>query len=70
MHREVHRVIGTPPVLVLDDVLSELDPSRASALLEHVPAGQVLITTAGRLPDDAHPRRVLRIKAGQVIEGP
>lgn len=69
VHREVHRVIGTPPVLVLDDVLSELDPSRASALLEHVPAGQVLITTASRLPEDAHPQRVLRIKAGQVIEG-
>ena len=70
VHREVHRAIGTPPVLVLDDVLSELDPSRASALLEHVPVGQVLITTASRLPDDAHPRRVLQIKAGQVIEGP
>ena len=69
VHREVHRVVGTPPVLVLDDVLSELDPTRASALLEHVPEGQVLITSAGRLPDEAHPRRTLRIKAGQVVEG-
>jgi len=69
VHREVHRVMGTPPVLVLDDVLSELDPTRASALLEHVPEGQVLITSAGRLPDDAHPRRIMRIKAGQVVEG-
>lgn len=69
VHREVHRVIGTPPVLVLDDVLSELDPTRAAALLEHVPDGQVLITSAGRLPDDAQPRRTLRIKAGRVVEG-
>ena len=61
--------MGTPPVLVLDDVLSELDPTRAAALLEHVPEGQVLITSAGRLPDDAQPRRTLRIKAGQVVEG-
>lgn len=69
VHREVHRVMGTPPVLVLDDVLSELDPTRAAALLEHVPEGQVLITSAGRLPDDAQPRRTLRIKAGHVVEG-
>jgi DNA replication and repair protein RecF len=69
VHREVHRTMGTPPVLVLDDVLSELDPTRAAALLEHVPEGQVLITSAGRLPDDAQPRRTLRIKAGQVVEG-
>ncbi|MFM8867325.1 MAG: DNA replication/repair protein RecF [Ilumatobacteraceae bacterium] len=69
VHREVHRAMGTPPVLVLDDVLSELDPTRAAALLEHVPEGQVLITSAGRLPDDAQPRRTLRIKAGQVVVG-
>lgn len=68
VHREVHSVVGTPPVLVLDDVLSELDPSRAAALMEHVPEGQVLITTAGRLPDHAEPERILRIKAGVVEE--
>jgi len=70
VHREVHQVIGTPPVLVLDDVLSELDPTRASALLEHVPEGQVLITSAGHLPEAARPRRTLRIMGGQVLEGP
>jgi len=65
-HRLIADKVGTPPILVLDDVLSELDPSRATALLRHLPRGQVLITTAGALPDDAHPDRVLRIVAGTV----
>ena len=42
-------------VLVLDDVLSELDPTRCSALLRNLPPGQVVLTTAGVLPDAAHP---------------
>jgi DNA replication and repair protein RecF len=66
-HRLVAERTGSVPVLVLDDVLSELDHGRATALLEHLPAGQVLITTAGRLPDAAHPDRVLRIEAGRVV---
>jgi DNA replication and repair protein RecF len=38
---------GRPPVLLLDDVLSELDPQRRSDLLRLVTAGgQTLITTA------------------------
>lgn len=66
-HRLIADKVGTPPILVLDDVLSELDPSRASALLRHLPRGQVLITTAGSLPDDAHPDRVVRIQAGTIL---
>jgi len=42
---------GEKPVLLLDDVFSELDPARASALVAHLPAGQALLTTAGPLPD-------------------
>jgi DNA replication and repair protein RecF len=65
-HRLVAARIGSPPVLVLDDVLSELDPTRATALLGHLPAGQVVITTAGALPAAAHPDRVLRVAGGTV----
>ncbi|MFV0307120.1 MAG: DNA replication/repair protein RecF [Desertimonas sp.] len=57
---------GSSPVLVLDDVLSELDPGRAGALLDHLPPGQVVITTAGAVPEAARPGRVLRIVAGAV----
>ena len=41
---------AAPPVLLLDDVFSELDPTRATALLAHLPPGQVVLTTAGALP--------------------
>jgi DNA replication and repair protein RecF len=56
----------SPPVLLLDDVFSELDPERSAALLAHLPAGQTLLTTASSLPPDAHPERVLRLVDGRV----
>jgi DNA replication and repair protein RecF len=57
---------GSAPVLVLDDVLSELDPLRSAALLRHLPAGQVVLTTAGVLPEAAHPDAIVRIADGTV----
>ncbi len=68
VHRVVTEEFGSPPVLILDDVLSELDPSRAAALLRHFPEGQVLITTAGYLPEAAHPDRIVRIQQGAVVQ--
>ena len=55
-------------MLVLDDVLSELDDGRARSLLEHLPDGQVVITTASELPPAAHADRTLRIRAGEVVD--
>lgn len=66
-HRLVAERTGSTPVLVLDDVLSELDTGRASALLGHLPAGQVVITTAGTVPPAARPERIVRIAAGAVV---
>lgn len=66
-HRLVAERTGSAPVLVLDDVLSELDAGRAAALLGHLPAGQVVLTTAAALPEAAHPDTVLRIDAGTVV---
>ncbi len=68
-HRMVAEKAGSSPVLVLDDVLSELDPTRCAALLHHLPAGQVVLTTAGVLPDAAHPDAILRIAEGAVVLG-
>jgi len=42
---------GSPPTLLLDDVLSELDDDHGRALLARVPAGQVLVTTTGGAGD-------------------
>ncbi len=67
-HRLVAERTGSTPVLVLDDVLSELDPSRATALLGHLPAGQVVITTAAPVPLAAHPDLVIRVHAGAVVD--
>ena len=66
-HRLVTERVGSAPVLVLDDVLSELDPGRCQALLHHLPPGQVVLTTAGVLPEAAHPDAIVRIEAGMVM---
>jgi DNA replication and repair protein RecF len=58
----------TPPVLLLDDVFSELDPERSDALLRHLPAGQTLLTSAAGLPSRAKPDKILRIDAGTIHE--
>ena len=43
--REIHReILGEYPVLLLDDVLSELDPKRQEFVLNRISGGQVFIT--------------------------
>jgi DNA replication and repair protein RecF len=66
-HRLVTERTGSAPVLVLDDVLSELDDHRATSLLSHLPAGQVIITTASELPPAAHADHVVRVVSGRVL---
>jgi DNA replication and repair protein RecF len=45
-HRAIEQMVGEPPLLLLDDVFSELDMRRASALAEALPTAQTFITTA------------------------
>jgi DNA replication and repair protein RecF len=66
-HHVVTEVGGSPPVLLLDDVFSELDPDRSAALLAHLPATQTLLTTAGALPPGAEPERLLRLEDGKIV---
>jgi DNA replication and repair protein RecF len=66
-HRAVTAAVGSPPVLLLDDVFSELDPARSEALLVHLPAGQALLTTAGAVPAGASPALELRVVSGKVL---
>ncbi len=66
-HRLVAERTGSTPVLVLDDVLSELDPDRATSLLGHLPPGQIVITSASPLPEAACPARVIEIAGGAVL---
>jgi DNA replication and repair protein RecF len=58
---------GTAPLLLLDDVMSELDPERRELLTETViAAGQALITATDPSQLPAGPRRELRVRAGRV----
>jgi DNA replication and repair protein RecF len=50
LHQLVTERRGDPPLLLLDDVFSELDPDRSRALVGLLPAGQALLTTATPLP--------------------
>lgn len=68
VHRLVAERTGSTPVLVLDDVLSELDSNRANALLHSLPEGQIVITTAGAIPEAAQPERIIRIAGGEIVE--
>ncbi len=69
-HRLVTERTGSAPVLVLDDVLSELDDHRAAALLAHLPEGQIIITTATAIPAIATVDRTLQVRDGVVSEQP
>jgi DNA replication and repair protein RecF len=50
---------GVDPLLLLDDVFSELDPVRSHRLLTLLPAGQTLVTTASPLPSGLSPAAVI-----------
>ena len=67
-HRTVRDVVGDDPVLLLDDVFSELDLDRARALVANLPAAQTLLTTAVPLPDGIAPDRRFSVRDGAVEE--
>jgi DNA replication and repair protein RecF len=67
-HRLCAELTGTAPVLLLDDVFSELDEQRAVALVAHLDAAQTLVTTAGSVPHGVAADRVLRVDAGHIEE--
>jgi len=63
-HVVVADLVGEPPVLLLDDVFSELDETRAGNLVAHLPFAQALVTTAGALPPGLPAERVVWVAAG------
>ena len=68
-HRLVARIVGSDPVLLLDDVFSELDPTRSAGAGAAPPATQTLLTTAGLIPEGIAADRRLTVHAGAVTEG-
>jgi DNA replication and repair protein RecF len=67
-HTVVTEAVESPPILLLDDVFSELDPDRCGALLDNLPAGQTVLTTAGALPPGAEPELTVTI-ANAAVSG-
>ena len=50
-HRLVADRIGSEPVVLLDDVFSELDAGRCAALVGLLPSTQAVVTSAGTVPE-------------------
>jgi DNA replication and repair protein RecF len=69
-HRACTDIVGSAPVLLLDDVFSELDAQRSAALVAHLPAGQTLLTTATALPAGVVAERRLSVEEGRVHDVP
>jgi DNA replication and repair protein RecF len=58
---------GIPPLLLLDDVLSELDPDRRRTLIGRIQSsGQTLITATTREALPVEPDQRLRVSSGRV----
>jgi DNA replication and repair protein RecF len=69
-HVVISDVVGEPPVLLLDDVFSELDETRANNLVSHMPIAQALVTTAGALPPGLPAERVVWVAGGRLETTP
>jgi DNA replication and repair protein RecF len=63
-HQLATERLGTAPVLLLDDVFSELDPRRSRALLAGLPPGQAMLTTAQPAPAEVTAARVYSMAEG------
>ena len=60
---------GAPPLLLLDDVLSELDPERRRILATRIGGrGQALVTSTNAAALPAEPAQLLEVTPGQVTE--
>lgn len=62
IHELVRVRTPVPPTLLLDDVFSELDPVRSRALVNELPAGQSILTTASPLPEGIAVARVVPVE--------
>ena len=63
-HQLATERLGTAPVLLLDDVFSELDPLRSRALLAGLPPGQTLLTTAQPAPAEVSAAKIYAMAEG------
>ncbi len=67
-HRLVTQKTGDNPILLLDDVFSELDLGRTHRLVECLPAAQTFVTTATDIPVSLKVRETFNVSAGVVTK--
>jgi DNA replication and repair protein RecF len=67
-HSVAGQASGRPPILILDDVFSELDEHRTEALIEQLPPGQALVSTANSIPAKLEPFMAAQIQVPLLIE--
>jgi DNA replication and repair protein RecF len=65
-HGVVTELTDSVPVLLLDDVFSELDARRSAVLVGLLPPGQTLLTTATAVPSGVHPTAELLVQDAKV----
>lgn len=65
-HRRLAQHLGDEPLLLLDDVFSELDELRSHALIENLPNTQTFITAASEVPRDIIPKFCYFVENGVV----
>jgi DNA replication and repair protein RecF len=63
-HQLASERLGSAPVLLLDDVFSELDPFRSRALLDGLPPGQTMLTTALPAPSGVAAAKIYAVESG------
>jgi DNA replication and repair protein RecF len=69
-HQLATERLGSAPLLLLDDVFSELDPFRSRALLAGLPPGQALLTTALPAPPGVSAAKVYVLAPGRRVGPP
>jgi DNA replication and repair protein RecF len=63
-HRFLTEKAGSPPILLLDDVFSELDDARSHRLVAELPVCQTFLSTATAAPNDLSPAGFVNVSNG------
>lgn len=68
MARFIQSQVGDSPLVLLDDIVSELDDGRAERLFENLPPGQIVVSGT-TLPQSLTPRQIIKVHNGSTLEG-
>ncbi len=66
-HHHTTQARQSIPVLLLDDVFSELDRKRTEQLLASLPVGQCFLATAAPLPKTISPTQQISVSGGKIV---